>query len=132
MIINCKHKRMAKCNKYTLSFCNNKFMDCEDCKKCSLVKHKFEPLYKFINGVKYKRCPQCGEYYPLSELKQVNGYKTWCKQCSHKYGVEHYQSKKKLFIINNSEPMTGTEMLKWIRENLIVNNVKSVSIRKYD
>lgn len=107
-------------------------MDCEDCKQCSLVKHKFEPLYKFINGHKYKRCPQCGEYRPLSEYKLMNGYKTWCSTCKKKYGVERYQSKKKLFIINNLEPMTGKEVLKWIRENMIINNIKSINIRKYE
>ena len=52
-------------------------------------------MYKYINGVKYKKCPHCGEYKPLSEYHtNTNGHKSWCIACSNAYAREYAKAKK--------------------------------------
>ena len=62
-----KTPKKAKCDRHTLSFCNTKH-DAPECTNCVLVQRR-ERLYKFVNGHKLKRCPQCGEYKMLHEFK---------------------------------------------------------------
>ena len=52
-------------------------------------------MYKFVNGVKYKKCPHCGEYKPLNEYHtNSNGHKSWCISCSNTYAREYAKAKK--------------------------------------
>lgn len=81
--INGKPIKMAKCGKHSLYFCKLEYHDCEDCKKCNLVPHRFYKLYKIIDGVKHKRCSKCGEYKTINcFVLRKNGYlSSWCNKC---------------------------------------------------
>ena len=84
---------MAKCGMYKYSFCTHKHDACE-CSSCLLV-NRHGKMYKYINGVKYKKCPHCGEYKPLSEYHtNTNGHKSWCITCSNAYAREYAKAKK--------------------------------------
>lgn len=84
---------MAKCGLYKYSFCTHKHDACE-CSSCLLV-NRHGKMYKYINGVKYKKCPHCGEYKPLSEYHaNSNGYKSWCISCGNAYSKEYARAKK--------------------------------------
>lgn len=84
---------MAKCGMYKYSFCTHKHDACE-CSSCLLV-NRHGKMYKYINGVKYKKCPHCGEYKPLSEYHtNTNGHKSWCISCSNAYAREYAKAKK--------------------------------------
>ena len=84
---------MAKCGLYKYSFCTHKHDACE-CSSCLLV-NRHGKMYKYINGVKYKKCPHCGEYKPLSEYHtNTNGHKSWCITCSNAYAREYAKAKK--------------------------------------
>lgn len=84
---------MAKCGLYKYSFCTHKHDACE-CSSCLLV-NRHGKMYKYINGVKYKKCPHCGEYKPLSEYHtNTNGHKSWCISCSNAYAREYAKAKK--------------------------------------
>lgn len=85
--------KMAKCGMYKYSFCTHKHDACE-CSSCLLV-NRHGKMYKYINGVKYKKCPHCGEYKPLSEYHtNSNGHKSWCISCSNAYAREYAKAKK--------------------------------------
>ena len=78
---------------YKYSFCTHKHDACE-CSSCLLV-NRHGKMYKYINGVKYKKCPHCGEYKPLSEYHtNTNGHKSWCISCSNAYAREYAKAKK--------------------------------------
>lgn len=125
-----KEKRMAKCGNYTLSFCRTKFKESEDCKQCTLVNHRFEKLYKYINGVKYKLCPRCKEYKKINEFSILsNRYKSWCKSCTNEYNYINSQRNKKIFIVNEKTPMTSAEVMVYVRK-FIKSKVKSIIIKK--
>lgn len=67
-------------------------------------------MYKYINGVKYKKCPHCGEYKPLSEYHtNSNGHKSWCISCSNTYSREYAKAKKqeKMPVIKITEIAHG-------------------------
>lgn len=84
---------MAKCGMYKYSFCTHKHDACE-CSSCLLV-NRHGKMYKYINGVKYKKCPHCGEYKPLNEYHtNSNGHKSWCIVCSNAYAREYAKAKK--------------------------------------
>lgn len=128
---NVKEKKIAKCGKRTQSFCDNKFKDCEDCKQCSLVNHRFEKLYKYIDGVKYKLCPRCKEYKKLENFSvMTNRYRSWCKSCTNEYNKINSQKNKKLFIVNEKTPMTSAEVIAYVRK-FIKNNIKVIIIKKH-
>lgn len=85
--------KMAKCGMYKYSFCTHKHDACE-CSSCLLV-NRHGKMYKFIEGIKYKKCPHCGEYKPLSEYHtNSNGHKSWCISCSNTYSKEYAKIKK--------------------------------------
>lgn len=85
--------KMAKCGMYKYSFCTHKH-DAVECASCLLV-NRHGKMYKYINGVKYKKCPHCGEYKPLSEYHtNSNGHKSWCISCSNAYSKEYAKAKK--------------------------------------
>lgn len=84
---------MAKCGLYKYSFCTHKH-DAVECASCLLV-NRHGKMYKYINGVKYKKCPHCGEYKQLSEYHtNTNGHKSWCITCSNAYAREYAKAKK--------------------------------------
>lgn len=84
---------MAKCGLYKYSFCTHKH-DAVECASCLLV-NRHGKMYKYINGVKYKKCPHCGEYKQLSEYHtNTNGHKSWCISCSNVYSREYAKAKK--------------------------------------
>lgn len=84
--------RMAKCGKYSYSRCTKNCKEIEECLTCTLIKRHKKDIYKYINGVKYKRCSKCGNYYPLKKgfYKAVSRptYMSWCKFCKSKYQLE--------------------------------------------
>ena len=85
--------KMAKCGLYKYSFCTHKH-DAVECTSCLLV-NRHGKMYKYINGVKYKKCPHCGEYKPLNEYHTNSiGYKSWCISCSNAYSKEYARIKK--------------------------------------
>lgn len=85
--------KMAKCGMYKYSFCTHKH-DAVECASCLLV-NRHGKMYKYINGVKYKKCPHCGEYKLLSEYHtNSNGHKSWCISCSNAYSKEYAKAKK--------------------------------------
>lgn len=85
--------KLAKCGLYKYSFCTHKH-DAIECASCLLV-NRHGKMYKFIEGVKYKKCPHCGEYKPLSEYHtNSNGHKSWCISCSNAYSKEYAKIKK--------------------------------------
>lgn len=85
--------KMAKCGLYKYSFCTHKH-DAVECSSCLLV-NRHGKMYKFVNGVKYKKCPHCGEYKPLNEYNtNTNGHKSWCITCSKAYAKEYAKAKK--------------------------------------
>ena len=85
--------KLAKCGLYKYSFCTHKH-DAVECASCLLV-NRHGKMYKYINGVKYKKCPHCGEYKPLSEYHtNSNGHKSWCVSCSNAYSKEYAKAKK--------------------------------------
>lgn len=85
--------KLAKCGLYKYSFCTHKHDACE-CSSCLLV-NRHGKMYKFIEGVKYKKCPHCGEYKQLSEYHtNSNGHKSWCISCSNAYSKEYAKNKK--------------------------------------
>lgn len=85
--------KMAKCGLYKYSFCTHKH-DAIECSSCLLV-NRHGKMYKYINGVKYKKCPHCGEYKPLSEYHtNSNGHRSWCISCSNTYSKEYAKVKK--------------------------------------
>ena len=85
--------KLAKCGLYKYSFCTHKH-DAVECASCLLV-NRHGKMYKYINGVKYKKCPHCGEYKPLSEYHtNTNGHKSWCITCSNTYSREYAKAKK--------------------------------------
>ena len=88
---------MAKCGMYKYSFCTHKH-DAVECSSCLLV-NRHGKVYKYINGVKYKKCPQCGEYKLLSEYHtNSNGHKSWCISCSNAYSREYAKAKNKAIV----------------------------------
>lgn len=85
--------KMAKCGLYKYSFCTHKH-DAVECSSCLLV-NRHGKMYKYINGVKYKKCPHCDEYKPLNEYHtNSNGHKSWCISCSNAYAREYAKAKK--------------------------------------
>lgn len=88
---------MAKCGLYKYSFCTHKH-DAIECANCLLIK-RHGKIYKYINGVKYKKCPHCSEYKPLNEYHtNSNGHKSWCIVCSNAYSREYAKSKNKAIV----------------------------------
>ena len=84
---------MAKCGLYKYSFCTHKH-DAVECASCLLV-NRHGKMYRFVNGVKYKKCPHCVEYKPLNEYHtNSNGHKSWCISCSNAYSKEYAKAKK--------------------------------------
>ena len=128
----------APCGKYSKTFCTTKFKNCEDCKQCSLVKHRFEPLYKYINGVKHKRCPRCGEYYPMHQFRPVQSRgrlsSSWCKVCFSEYNLEKYKNKKQIYpyIVqigkNYSKIADDKELRKLLRHFIYRPDIKKMTI----
>lgn len=92
--------RMAKCEKYKYSFCTHKH-DAPECKKCVLVQRHGQ-MYKIINGEKHKKCPQCGEYKPMSDFRvNANGNISWCIECTRQYNKERKYYDDKSFLITH-------------------------------
>lgn len=126
--------RMAKCGLYKYSFCTHKHDACE-CANCLLVK-RHGKLYKYVEGRKYKKCPHCGEYKPLSAFKILsNGSISWCMKCMTEYSREHHNKTKHIYTVsykkdNKQMNMTLNSLpkaIKCAREVLEQNN-KSVII----
>ena len=89
---------LAKCNIYKYSFCTHKH-DAPECKNCLLISRR-DNLYKWINGKKYKRCPHCEEYKPLSEFKpNSQGNISWCNDCKKQYAKDVYHKDHKHFML---------------------------------
>lgn len=133
-----KGARLAKCGIHSVSFCNNKH-DSPQCDECILVRHRKEPLYKFINGYKLKRCPKCGEYKLLNEFYLTNGrYFSWCKKCSNEYGKEHNRANRKHYMIGHKvsgrkvfvKVDSSAKMLKFIREHMVIGNETFIEIKR--
>lgn len=127
---------MAKCEKYKYSFCTHKH-DAPECTNCVLVIRR-EKLYKWINGQKYKRCPHCCEYKPLSEFKvNARGDKSWCTKCHKAYAREKYYSDGKSFMISHrvGEKKVHVKfdsvpkMIKFVR-NCVKNDERFIEIKR--
>lgn len=91
-----KPVKMAKCGKYSLHHCLCNFHECDDCKVCKLVPHRFYKLYKMIDGIKHKRCARCKEYKPVAEFvynKATKYYNCWCKKCLNTYKSNSNETK---------------------------------------
>lgn len=90
--------RMAKCGKYSYSRCMRNCKEADECKTCTLVKRQSTNIYKWVGIVKYKKCPKCGEYYPIKTGYYKNGSRTtppaWCKYCHSKLQRELKQLKQ--------------------------------------
>ena len=85
--------KMAKCGMYKYSFCTHKH-DAIECATCLLVQRRTN-LYKWIDGKKYKKCPHCGKYKPMTEFKaNTNGNKSWCHDCHLEYARKRAQRLK--------------------------------------
>ena len=128
--------KMAKCEKYKYSFCTHKH-DAPECTNCVLVIRR-ENMYKWINGQKYKRCPHCTEYKPLSEFKtNARGDKSWCTTCHRAYAREKYYNDGKSFMISHrvGEKKVHVKfdsvpkMIKFVR-NCVHNNERFIEIKR--
>lgn len=128
--------KMAKCGIYKYSFCTHKY-DAPECEKCVLI-NRHGKVYKFINGQKYKKCPHCNEYKPLSEFKpNSQGHVSWCNSCKREYCrnrargdiksfmVSHRVEEKKIHINIKSI----TELIKFVRK-CINNNERLIEIKR--
>ena len=78
--------KLAKCGNRSLADCQKRFNKYPECKTCTLVHHHFIPIYIYINGIKYKRCPHCKQYYKIDMFAKNNGKhkrlcSSWCKKC---------------------------------------------------
>lgn len=135
---------LAKCNIHPEWFCKNKH-DAPQCDNCVLVKHRKEPLYKWENGYKLKRCPKCGQYKLLTEYRLVSDrsgrkYRSWCKDCQKSYHHEHSSKEEQgLFYIqsvDNSyidiQPMNIKELIQFIKTTVIKNKKLSKFIINYE
>lgn len=128
--------KMAKCGIQKYSFCTHKH-DANECKTCILIKRRTNP-YKWINGQKYKKCPHCEEYKPLSEFKtNSEGYRSWCKDCNRTYSRLYKRSNNQTFVIsykeNNKKKFEYIKSLpktiKFVKE-YITNNTGPIEIKK--
>ena len=90
--------KMAKCGKYSYSRCMGYCKRPEECKTCTLVKRHSTQIYKWVEGVRYKKCSKCGKYYPIKTGYYKNGNRTtppaWCRYC-HNELQRNNQFKKK-------------------------------------
>lgn len=128
--------KKAKCGIHSLSFCNTKH-DAPQCTNCVLVQHR-ERLYKFVNGHKLKRCPQCGEYKMLHEFK-VNsaGHRSWCYECHKTKARERHRLDKKQFMVGHRvgerkvhvSVKSVVELIKFIRK-CINNDERLIEIKR--
>lgn len=89
--------KLAKCGNHSLADCQKRFNKYTECKTCTLVHHRFIPIYIYINGVKYKRCPHCKQYYKLDMFAKNNGKhkrlcSSWCKKCINQYNINAYEN----------------------------------------
>lgn len=137
-----KAPKLAKCDIHSLSFCNTKH-DSPQCESCILVNHRKEPLYKFINGYKLKRCPHCGEYKMLNEFKLTSNssgrkYRSWCVECMREYSnVKRVESRKHYMIshkVNGKKAFlqvtSSVQMIKYVRKFMIENNETIIEIKR--
>lgn len=130
--------KKAKCNIHSLSFCNNKH-DAPQCAECILVKHRGKK-YVYKDGQKYKYCPHCEQYKPLTEYNANNkGHYSWCKECQREYSRIYKSTDKKSFMIgykNNDgarkyiKVNTAPKMIKLVREHMVTNNESSLEIKR--
>lgn len=129
--------KMAKCGLYKYSFCTHKH-DATECANCLLIK-RHGKMYKFINGIKYKKCPHCGEYKRLDEFKKNSqGYLCWCYDCHKTYARKRHQLIKKTFMIGHkingkmsyTQVDSAVKMIKYIRQHMVNDNVSAVTIQR--
>lgn len=128
--------KMAKCNKYKYSFCTHKH-DAPECEDCILIK-RHGKMYKYINGQRYKKCPQCNEYKPLSAFKtNSQGNRSWCYDCHKKYARERHYTNDKSFMVSHRIDMKKThikidsvpKLIKYIRK-CIDNDTRLIEIKQ--
>lgn len=133
--------KLAKCGIHSKCFCDTKH-DASQCAECILVKHHGK-LYKFINGVKYKKCPRCGEYKPLLDFhisSNTSGrkYRSWCKSCMREYCRKYASDNRQHYMIghkvNGAKTFvrvdSATKMLKYVRKYLVEDNETIVEIKR--
>ena len=133
-----KTPKKAKCGIHTLSFCNNKH-DAPQCTECILVKHR-DRKYIYKDGQKYKRCPHCNQYKPLTEYDtNAQGYYGWCRECQREYARMYKRTDKKSFIVGYKNDNgvrkfikvdTAAKMIKLVREHMVTNNEASLEIKR--
>ena len=128
--------KMAKCGMHKYSFCTHKH-DAPECENCLLI-HRRPNLYKWIKGVKYKRCPHCNEYKPLSEFKvNSKGNRSWCYVCQKDYARKRGKNNNKSFMVThriNERKVhvkfdSVSKMIKFVR-NCIQNNERLIEIKR--
>ena len=129
------HKK-AKCGKYKYSFCTHKH-DAPECEDCILIK-RHGKMYKYINGQKYKKCPQCEEYKPLSEFKiNSQGNRSWCNDCHRQYAQKRYHTNNKSFMVSHRVDLkkihvkidSTSKLIKYVRKR-IDNNTRLIEIKQ--
>lgn len=132
-------KKMAKCGIHGKCFCDTKH-DAPQCDECILVKHRKEPLYKFVNGHKLKRCPRCGQYKPLNEFYLTKGrWFSWCRTCGNEYSRNYKANSRKHYMIGHKDKKgnkiftyvdSPSKMLKYVNKYIVEGNEIVIEIKR--
>lgn len=125
--------KLAKCGKHTQTECYHKFKSIPECRQCTLVKHRFEPLYKEENGIKYKLCPHCGKYVRIFYFKTVKGkISSWCRQCASEYQLNWQYDKYGQYTIEYNDKTLVTTQNKIASEikKLFLSGINQLTIKK--
>lgn len=93
--INCGNKKIT--HKKNQKFC---------CHECS-VEYRMKQKRKIINGVVYKKCSICKEFYPLTndyftKAKTIDGFYCNCKKCENEKNRIKYRTNEEYRIKCNS------------------------------